>query len=391
MPETRIARNEDARNGEPKDAKIRYKRRRKTRLSDNSVFLPVIAVALALAVAAAGWFFWALASERAAMRPELPDQAARPGVSAYALSPDGSGAAYSIHIPKTDFFPGEIMKVRVSGVPSEMIGDSAVVGIRAPGAPHGKFASWEYIHKRDESFKLRAPLVRGPYELAGYSSGSVFTEGTAVAKAPFSVSGDSAGAYSATLGKKSYSPMEPIVVTVSGVPQEMLDDNALVGVFRDGAAPGKYLSCEYVRSAYGQVGLQAPREPGKYELRGFSNGQVLTDATTVSKTEFTVEGNSLGTYSAAPVKLSYAPGEEMTVNVNGVPKYMLDEGAVLGICAKGARQGEFLAYKYIAGSDGAYVFNAPAEKGEYEIRGYTNKDVLGEHTVASVASFNVGD
>jgi hypothetical protein len=137
--------------------------------------------------------------------------------------------------------------------------------------------------------------------------------------------------------------------------------------------------------------MRAPFEPGEYELRGFSNGFALSEFTMTAKVPFKVDGSALGAYYAAPAKQNYVPGEEMTINVNGVPEYMLDDGAILGISEKDAKPGEFVAYKYIVASVGSYEFNAPSSAGEYEIRGYTNKHFLADSTLASKNIFSVTD
>jgi hypothetical protein len=81
----------------------------------------------------------------------------------------------------------------------------------------------------------------------------------------------------------------------------------------------------------------------------------------------------------------------MAVKFGGVPKYMLDDGAVLGICEAGAEHGKFLAFKYISESAGTYGFEAPQAAGEYELRGYTNRNFLTKSTVASVCRFSVAE
>jgi hypothetical protein len=306
-------------------------------------------------------------------------------------SSGGSWEGYFIYLPKREYLPAEIITASVSSVPSRMLNDNASVAIRGIGASDGSFISREFVHKRDSSVRMRAPLEPGDYEMVGYDNGAALNKAAAVARAPFSVAAVSDGAYSLTLDKSVYHPSEQISIFASGVPREMTEDNAMVGIFKREAAPNAYMLYAYIRRKDEKIVMRAPFEPGDYELRGFSNGFVLSEFTMTAKVPFKVEGSALGAYNAVSVKENYAPGEEMTVNVNGVPKYMLDDGAILGISERDAGPGEFVAYKYIVASAGSYEFDAPSSAGEYEIRGYTNKYFLADSTLAARNVFRVTD
>jgi hypothetical protein len=180
-----------------------------------------------------------------------------------------------------------------------------------------------------------------------------------------------------------------VKASIYGAPRSMIDDNAIVGLYRRNALPGEYISYEYIRRPVEQVTFRAPLEPGEYEAMAFTNGHILSEETMAARIAFTVEGSALGAFRASPAKPNYAPGETMAVKFDGVPKYMLDDGAMLGICEAGSEHGKFLAFKYIAESGGTYDFDAPLAAGEYELRGYTNRNFLAESTVASLCRFSV--
>jgi hypothetical protein len=272
-----------------------------------------------------------------------------------------------------------------------MLDDNASVAIREIGAPDGSFISRELVHKRDSSLRMRAPLRPGDYEIVGYNNGAALKEASAVFRVRFSVAAISDGAYSVTLDKSSYHPSEQMSVFASGVPREMIEDSAMVGLFKRDADANDYMLYEYIRRKDEKITMRAPFEPGDYEIRGFSNGFTLSEFTVTARIPFKVEGSALGAYNAVPAKQSYAPGEKMTVNVNGVPKYMLDDGAILCISGKDTKSGEFVACKYIVASGGSYEFDAPSSAGEYEIRGYTNKYFLADSTIAAKNVFRVVD
>ena len=310
---------------------------------------------------------------------------------AITFSPGDSLGGYFIYLPKSEYLPAEIITASISSVPSHMLNDNASVAIREIGASDGSFISRELVHKRDSSVRMRAPLKPGDYEVVGYDNGAALNEAAVVSRARFSVAAISDGAYSVTLDKSSYHPSEQMSVFASGVPREMIEDSAVVGIFRRDADANEYMLYEYIRRKDEKITMRAPFKLGDYELRGFSNGFALSEFTVTARVPFKVEGSALGAYNAAPAKQNYAPGEGMTVSVNGVPKYMLDDGAILGISERDAKPGEFVAYKYIVASGGSYEFDAPSSAGEYEIRGYTNKYFLADSTLAARNIFKVVD
>jgi hypothetical protein len=298
---------------------------------------------------------------------------------------------YFIHIRKKEYLPSEIITVNVSSVPDRMLKSNAVVIIREVGTPDGTFVSREFIHKRDCLVRMRAPVKPGDYEMIGYDNGIMLGETAVAARVVFSVASFSLGGYDVILDKSSYHPSERMTVFVSGVQRDMIENSAVVGIFKHDAASGEYMFYEYVRRNNEKITMRAPFEPGEYEVRGFSNGFNLSSFTMTAKVPFKVEGSALGAYHAVPVRRRYAPGEKMTINVNGVPKYMLDDGAILGITSRNAKPGEFVAYKYIAASGGSYAFDAPSSPGEYEVRAYTNKYFLDDSTLASRNTFMVAE
>jgi hypothetical protein len=369
--------------GEPRDKQIRYKRSNKSRAFDSPGFLPALAAIFLALVAASVWFFWRSGDEDA---PPAAKKYA-PAVSSSSAPPEKSPAKYFISLARSEFYPGEIITANVSGVPARMIEERAMIGVRPAGSGGAGFLSWEYVTKRQETIRLRAPAEKGGYEIAGFAESAAFND-PAIA-APFTVSADASGAYSVTLGKTEYLPGAPIEARFSGISRSMLSDNVYAGIYKAGAPPGESVAYEYVRRADQPLSLRAPLEPGAYELRGFSNGEVLTEATTAARLPFTVKNGSGGAFALTAAKTSLAPGEEISIIVEKVPKYMTEDGAVVAICAKGARDGQFAAFQYIGGAEGEYVFKAPEAPGDYEIRAYTRGDVFNETTRAARAGFSV--
>jgi hypothetical protein len=197
--------------------------------------------------------------------------------------------------------------------------------------------------------------------------------------------------YSIVLDKASYTPAEPIFINVSGVPQEMLDAGAIAGVCGIGAPQGEFLSYEYITDGQARIMLRAPLETGRYEIRGYSSGNVLSKKTLAASVKFAVAGNSMGAFSIGLDKTRCAPGENITANVTGVPKNMIDDGAIVGVYRADAAPDKFITYVSIGERDSELVFSAPGDAGEYEVRGYANNDVLAESAVTARVPFKVAD
>ena len=296
---------------------------------------------------------------------------------------------YFMRISRDRFFPAETILVSVSSVPRDMIERSAVIGIKPADSPNAALLYREYIHKREETLKLRAPISAGSYVIVGYNNGTVLNDRTEAVKIPFTVEKNSDGAFFVSLDKKNYSPSEQVIAFASGVPREMRDDNALMGIYQSGAPQGNFSEYEYIRRESERIVFRAPTAPGEYEIRAFSNGSVLSDATMTARIPFTVDGLAIGSFNATLPKSYYAPGETVPVDVGGVPQYIINDGAVLGICEAGAPHGAFLTFNYIVSAAGTYLFHAPDKTGEYEIRAYINLNLMTEATLASVARFTV--
>jgi hypothetical protein len=197
--------------------------------------------------------------------------------------------------------------------------------------------------------------------------------------------------YSIRIDKTEYSPAEPIFASLSGVTRKMIDGGAVVGVCKAGAPHGEYISYEFIESGKTGVKLRAPLNPGKYEIRGYSDGNVLNRRTLSGSVKFTVAGNSMGAFSVTTDKRRYAPSENIAVKVSGVPKYMIDDGAVVSLCDVNAKPDEFITYVFIGDRDAEFVFYAPNRAGEYEMRGFANMGYRAESSMTARAPFIVAD
>ncbi|MDR1943829.1 MAG: toll/interleukin-1 receptor domain-containing protein [Synergistaceae bacterium] len=212
------------------------------------------------------------------------------------LSVQGLGRAkgetysiYSISLAKTVYAPAEQIHINVSGLSQGMIDDGAIVGVCKAGAPHGEFASSEFVRYTGEGVKLYAPLEAGKYEIRGYTSGNVLEEATLAASVPITVEGSAAGAFSIEIDKQEYVPGENIRTKVAGVPKYMLDDGAIMGVYEAGAPHDKFRTYVSVRERdFDSVLLDAPLDAGYYEVRAYASWRIWTDETLVTAVKFAV-------------------------------------------------------------------------------------------------------
>ncbi|MDR1966223.1 MAG: toll/interleukin-1 receptor domain-containing protein [Synergistaceae bacterium] len=238
-----------------------------------------VAIAAAIVIAIA-----ALGLSRLNAPPIGPDAQG----TAANTAPSARGA-YSMDVVKTGYAPAELIHVNISGVPQGMIDEGAIVGICETDAPHGEFASSEFITGGDARITLRAPLSVGKYEIRGYGSGNAQTEETLVSSVPITVGGSARDAFSIEIYKSKYSPQETIRTKVTGVPKYMLDDGAIMGVYDSGAPHDKFRTYVSIRERdFDSYLLDAPIEVGDYEIRGYSSWSVWADETLVTKVKFKV-------------------------------------------------------------------------------------------------------
>jgi len=185
------------------------------------------------------------------------------------------------------------------------------------------------------------------------------------------------------LNKTDYRVGETIVVTTTGVTQQMQSDSAWVGIYKRGAPYREYGKYDYVKAGTNKVMLPAP-ERGLYEIRMFRRSRPYDETTLVTRVSFQV-GSVVPPAANATVSLGkmYAPGEAIVVATNGITKRMVQDKAFVAIYKAGAVHGEPGAYAYPQEGDGQVQLAAPREAGAYEIRLY-RKD--GEYTSASFMS-----
>jgi ABC-type antimicrobial peptide transport system permease subunit len=125
------------------------------------------------------------------------------------------------------------------------------------------------------------------YELRVYSSDHLAPQTLKVRK-NFSVAKDSLGSFKLAIDGNRYTAKDPIKVSVRGVPQAMISDGAIVGIYKAGARSGSYMTYVNINSRDYDVIFDAPDEAGDYEIRAYTNSNVWKAETLAAQTPLSV-------------------------------------------------------------------------------------------------------
>jgi hypothetical protein len=95
------------------------------------------------------------------------------------------------------------------------------------------------------------------------------------------------GAFKLSADKKVYAAQERIIVNVEEVPQFMLSDGAVTGIYKLGAESKNYISAFYLRLRDQEFIFDAPKEEGVYEIRAYTN-DIRNEETLAARITFNV-------------------------------------------------------------------------------------------------------
>jgi hypothetical protein len=196
------------------------------------------------------------------------------------------------------------------------------------------------------------------------------------------------GPYKITIAKSIYLPAEPMVVRIAEVTQEMIDNQAIVGVWERGANSFMPYSYAYLKDG-AEVALRAPQTQGVYEVRAYASDRSVRLEAIKARRPFSVAQNSLGAFDVTLDRSEYERGEPMKIVLNRVPLTMLADGASVGVYRAGARSGAFRSLYPIRDRDYEVDENAPEEPGSYEVRAYSNDGIWTAETLVSSTRFTV--
>ncbi|GHU04587.1 hypothetical protein FACS1894158_05190 [Betaproteobacteria bacterium] len=200
------------------------------------------------------------------------------------------------------------------------------------------------------------------------------------------------------LEKSTFVPVEPIFLTLSKLSPEMIAKGVIITLSSADAAHGKYIARRFIEpndidaanpQAPVRVKLHAPEKDGRYEIRLYDDDRHMSPASLIGAAGFAVQGNSHNAFSVVLEKKIYAPDEDINIEVSGVPKRMIEDGALVGLFSKNPKRGDFIVYESTRDRDQRMSFYAPSKPGEYEFQAHINKQILDTPTLVVRIPFTV--
>lgn len=195
----------------------------------------------------------------------------------------------------------------------------------------------------------------------------------------------SAGGGSIVPDKAKYTINEDINVTVSGVSQAQMDDNAFAAIYKKGDRHENFGEWKYVIDMIGgKWKTKAPSEVGEYELRLYAD-ESYSAASLITSTPITITYITDKTATVKADKAAYTPGEDISIITKGVTEAQMKSDAYVSIYKKGDRHENYGDWKYVIDMiDGKWSTKAPSEVGDYEIRLYAAEKYVPEALYISV-------
>lgn len=186
-----------------------------------------------------------------------------------------------------------------------------------------------------------------------------------------------------SLDKAVYSPNEKIIVTVDGITQQMVDDEAYVSIYKEGAEHEDYMDWNRPDVGTSQMEFDAPADPGSYEMRLYRKDHEYTDETFVMSVPFKVTLQKQG--KIALEKSAYQANQAISITVSEITEEMEKAQAYVSIYKKGAKHNEWGPYLHLQAGNSVVELTAPNLNGEFEMRLYSiNHNYTDESFVMSV-------
>ena len=212
---------------------------------------------------------------------------------------------------------------------------------------------------------------------------------------PFALNATAYGNEWIQLDKSNYDPGEKMGITVKGITQQMVNDEACIGIFLKDLSDfaevrGWNTLLETGEYVFDRYDIIAPTEPGEYVLALLRKrpdyGRV--DYFAANPAEYLL-GSLLFTVGGAAKdgqisldKAAYTAMETITVTYSGITQKMINSNAVVAIIDKANPINSYGANKVSLGS-GTITTSAPNRNGEFEMRLYS-VSVNNAHTADSL-------
>lgn len=303
-------------------------------------------------------------------------------------------ASGTVTLDKTEYTVLEEAKATITGLTDGQIDDGAWVGIATEGTRYQNTDFRAYIADLpvDNVLRFKAPYHFGNYEVRVFDGDDNF-----IASASFSVVGSKAKEGDITISKKEVLIREPMSVTVNGLTDGQIENGAWLGIAKYDAKLENTDFQSYITDlpANNTYQFEAPYHFGRYEIRVFSSYGLDIEESFFGKAEFIVTSSKAKPGDIVLSKTNPAPGEAMTVTVNGLTPGEIEEGAWLGIAKIDEKLQNTYHHSYISDLKigNVYEFKAPSEPGRYEVRvfcKYGLEEAEYEYGLFGRAEFTVG-
>lgn len=193
-----------------------------------------------------------------------------------------------------------------------------------------------------------------------------------------------------SLNKTVYAPGERIVVEVSGITSQMVEDEAFVSIYKAGASHSEWGEYFYVKEGASQDELMAPDTNGSYEMRLYRKDHVFTDETFVMKVLFTVGDVTVKNPGKIELeKDAYLANSQISVTVSGITEQMQTDGAFVAIYQKDAKHDQWGVYEFPKAGDSTIILVAPNLNGDFEMRLYTEDHFYSDATFVMSVPFKL--
>lgn len=305
-------------------------------------------------------------------------------------------AAGGISLDKTVYTAGEKLKATVTGLSEEEIQNDVAIWYGAKGERLSNFSMGEYVANLPSSniWEYNAPTDLGTYEMALLDINM-----NLISKVEFTVAAPKAKDGDIKISKTEVKINEPMSVTVKGLTNEMLENDAWLGIVEVNEKMENTILSAYISNlpSDNTYKFNAPSKFGKYEIRVFSDGTVNTSeykSVLFGVVSFDVVSSKAKPGDIVLSKTNVQPSEKMTVTVNGLTKGEIDEDAFVAIEMVNEKMENTTLDAYISNFKigNVYEFQAPTTPGNYEVRvicsGTINADLY-SYALFGVAPFTV--
>ena len=154
-----------------------------------------------------------------------------------------------------------------------------------------------------------------------------------------------------------FAPNEEFLVEVSGITDQMVEDEAYVSIYKEGAGHDQYMDWQRPEAGSSTLTFEAPSEPGSYEMRLYSIDHVYTDESFLLSVPFKVVMEKKGKISLE--KDAYLAQQQIPVTVTDITEDMVKSGAFVAIYKKGAGHDDYITYQYPKVSNSVLELEAP--------------------------------